>query len=272
MRLPAALALALPALIAVSCSGSPGADASLPVFDTAPSTTAAPPASDLPATTTAPTTTGPGTAPTTTDAAPTTTTTLPADDFRPALVTVASGFNQPLFATAPAGDDRLFVVEQDGRIQVLRRGERLGVFLDLSTLVSLGGERGLLGLAFHPDYPADPRFYVNYTDRTGATVLAEYRVSGDPERADPATARILLTVSQPYRNHNGGMIAFGPDGYLYVALGDGGGSGDPLGTGQDPASLLGSILRLSPDGDPYTVPPNHWVDAGGAAEVWAKGL
>jgi glucose/arabinose dehydrogenase len=102
--------------------------------------------------------------------------------------------------------------------------------------------------------------------------VAEYRVSADPDRADPASARVLLTVDQPYRNHNGGMVAFGPDGYLYIGMGDGGGAGDPGRTGQDPASLLGSILRISVDGDPYTVPANPWAGDGGAAEVWAKGL
>ena len=175
-------------------------------------------------------------------------------------------------STAPPGDDRLFVVEQDGHIQVLRDGVRLGAFLDLSSLVSSGGERGLLGLAFSPSYPADPRFYVDYTDLQGDTVVAEYRVSADPDRADPASARVLLTVDQPYRNHNGGMVAFGPDGYLYIGMGDGGSAGDPERNGQDPASRLGSILRISVDGDPYTVPPNPWASEGGAAEVWAKGL
>jgi hypothetical protein len=176
-----------------------------------------------------------------------------------------------VFVTAPPGDDRLFVVEQDGLIQLLRNGQRLGAFLDLTALVTTGGERGLLGLAFHPGYPADPRFYVNYTDRDGDTVVAEYRAA-DPDRADPASGRILLTVAQPDRNHNGGMIAFGPDGYLYIGMGDGGGAGDPDRTGQDPASLLGSILRISVDGDPYSVPPNPWAGDGGAAEAWAKGL
>ena len=152
-------------------------------------------------------------------------------------------------------------------------GVRLGTFLDLGTLLtSAGNEQGLLGLAFHPAYPADPRFYVDYTDRQGSTVVAEYRVSADPLVADPASARVLLTVPQPHANHNGGMLAFGPDGHLYVGMGDGGGAGDPERTAQDPSSRLGSILRLAVDGALQPDPPNPWAEEGGAPEVWAKGL
>jgi len=279
MRRPLAfLTLALPALalLAAACSTTEGTTSSVPVFTTSPdatggtSTTTAPVAttSTAPVTTTTATTTTSATATSTT----TTTSLPPIEDLTLALVEVADGLAQPVFVTAPPGDDRLFVVEQGGLIQLLRDGQRLGAFLDVSALVSTGGERGLLGLAFHPGYPADPRFYVNYTDRRGDTVVAEYRVGADPDRADPALGRTLLTVAQPNRNHNGGMIAFGPDGYLYIGMGDGGGAGDPDRTGQDPASLLGSILRISVDGDPYTVPPNPWAGDGGAAEVWAKGL
>jgi glucose/arabinose dehydrogenase len=189
------------------------------------------------------------------------------------LVEVASGFTRPLFVAAPPGDDRLFVVEQDGHIQLLRGGERIGTFLDISAMVSAGNEQGLLGLAFSPNYSDDGRFYVDYTDRHGNTVVAEYQVSSDPDAADPASARVLLTVNQPAANHNGGMIAFGPDGYLYIGLGDGGGEGDPYRTGQDPTSLLASILRIDVTGDPYAIPAdNPYASGGGAPEVWAKGL
>jgi len=260
-------------LIAAACSGPSPTASSLPEFNTVPGSSSAPTAPSTTTTrATASSTTGAG-AGTTTTATTTTTAPLPLDDLDLALAEVASGFAHPVFATAPPGDDRLFVVEQDGHVQLLRDGERLGTFLDLSGLVSFGGEQGLLGLAFHPRYPTDSRLYVDYTDLQGDTVVAEYRVSADPDRADPASGRVLLTVAQPYRNHNGGMIAFGPDGYLYVGLGDGGGSGDPQGAGQDPGSLLGSILRLDLEGDPYAVPAsNPYAEGGGAPEVWAKGL
>jgi len=272
-RVPAFAAIAL---LAAACSTPAVTTSSLPTFTTAPEgpagstiTTAAAPTS-LPGgattTTAAPTTAAP-TTPTTTTTEPT-----PVDDITLALAEVANGFARPVFLTAPAGDDRLFVVEQEGRIQVLRGGTRLGTFLDIATLVSTGGERGLLGMAFHPAYPADPRFYVNYTNRAGPTVVAEYRASADPNRADPGSGRVMLTIDQPYENHNGGMLAFGPDGYLYVGMGDGGSAGDPDGNGQDPASLLGSLLRIAVDDVPYSVPDNGWGERGGAPEVWAKGL
>jgi len=260
------------ALTAAACSSQGTAGTSLPEFTTAPGGTGATTTSAASSSTTAPATTTSSATATTTTATTTSTAPVPLDDLDLTVVEVAAGFTQPVFAAAPPGDDRLFVVEQDGHIQVRRDGERLGAFLDLSALVSFGGEQGLLGLAFHPAYPADPRFYVDYTDRQGATVVAEYRVSADPDRADPASGRVLLTVAQPYRNHNGGMIAFGPDGCLYIGMGDGGGAGDPLRNGRDPTSLLGSILRLSVDGDPYATPPNPWAEDGGAPEVWAKGL
>jgi glucose/arabinose dehydrogenase len=279
-RAPVPIALASLALaVAAACSTPPVTTSSMPTFSTAPGTsgTAAATTTTGAAATTSTTTSGTdGTTVTSTTATTgdTTTTTepIPAGEINLALEEAAGGLSRPVFLTAPAGDDRLFVVEQTGRIQVLRGGTRLGAFLDLSPLISTGGERGLLGMAFHPAYPADPRFYVNYTDRAGDTVVAEYRVSADPNRADPTSARILLTVDQPFENHNGGMLAFGPDGYLYIGMGDGGGAGDPGGNGQDPASLLGSLLRIGVDGDPYTVPDNGWSEIGGAPEVWAKGL
>lgn len=160
-------------------------------------------------------------------------------------VAVASGLSQPVFVTAPPGDDRLFIIEKGGRIKILASGAlRAAPFLDLSAQVSTDGERGLLGLAFHPSYPDNGRLFVHYTDRVGANQVVEYAVSTDPDRADGSTARPLLTVSQPASNHNGGMIEFGPDGRLYVAIGDGGGSGDQFGNGQNPATPLGAISAL----------------------------
>ncbi len=191
------------------------------------------------------------------------------------LQQVVTGLTLPLFVDAPVGDPRLFIVEQPGRIRVVSGGNLLQTaFLDISDLVGSGGERGLLGLAFHPDYAVNGRFYVNYTDNGGDTRIAEYRVGSDPDQADQASGRTILTVDQPASNHNGGMLAFGPDGYLYVALGDGGGGGDTYGHGQRPSSLLGALLRIDVDaGETYAVPAgNPFVGGGGAPEVWAYGL
>lgn len=203
----------------------------------------------------------------------------------PALVTytqVAGGFDRPLLVThAGDGSGRLFVVEQTGRIWIVREGERLPTpFLDLSasvTPISGYSEQGLLGLAFHPAYAENGRLFVSYTDRQGTSVIAEYAVAGNnPDVVNPASARELLRVTQPYPNHNGGMIAFGPDGYLYISLGDGGSAGDPQGNGQNPWTLLGSILRIDVDSDtrPYGIPAdNPFALSGlGAPEIWAWGL
>lgn len=264
MRRLALLLFPALALLAAACAGQETTTTTLPELTTAPPTTGATTTS----TTTPATTTSTEASTTTSVTAPT-----PLGELDLALVEVASGLSAPVFVAAPPGDDRLFVVEQGGRIQLLRDGERLGTFLDLSDLVSSGGEQGLLGLAFHPAHASNGLFYVDYTDGDGDTVVAEYRVSADPDAADPESRRVLLTVDQPAANHNGGMIAFGPDGYLYIGLGDGGGAGDPYATGQDPASLLGSILRIDVEGDPYAIPPdNPYAAGGGAPEVWAKGL
>jgi glucose/arabinose dehydrogenase len=159
---------------------------------------------------------------------------------------VAGGLDQPLFVTAPPGDDRLFIVEKGGAIRVLEGGELAPQpYLDLSDRVSTSGERGLLGLAFHPDFASNGRLFVHYTDGAGANRVVEFVANG--ESADPDSARTLLTVAQPASNHNGGMIAFGPDGRLYVGIGDGGGSFDQFGHGQNPNSLLGAITALDVD-------------------------
>jgi glucose/arabinose dehydrogenase len=195
-----------------------------------------------------------------------------------ALREVTSDVSRPLFVTH-AGDDsgRLFVIEKGGTIAIVSDGRRAPVpFLDITTLVDSGAsERGLLGLAFHPAYEENGRFFVYYTAKNGDNTVARYQVSGEPDAADPASGVVLLAVPDPAPNHNGGMLAFGPDGYLYVGLGDGGSGGDPWGNGQNRDALLGKLLRLDVDtGDPYGIPPdNPWPDGGeGRPEVWAYGL
>lgn len=189
---------------------------------------------------------------------------------------VTEGLESPLFLTQPGdGSGRIFVVEQPGRIRVLERHTLLPApFLDITKQVLSGGERGLLGLAFHPDYRHNGRFFVNYTRRPdGATVVAEYR-RGATDTSASQEERILLIVPQPYPNHNGGMVAFGPDGYLYVGLGDGGSKGDPDNRAQNPKDLLGKILRIDVDrGDPYGIPTdNPFAKEGGRPEIYAIGV
>jgi hypothetical protein len=194
-------------------------------------------------------------------------------------VRVASGLDQPLHVTAPPLDpNRVFVVEQSGTIRILENGALLpDPFLSIPGKVSCCGERGLLGLAFHPDFEVNGRFFVNYTDANGDTVIARYEVGADPARADLDSERILLTVPQPFSNHNGGQLAFGPDRFLYVGMGDGGGGGDPQENAQDDGSLHGKLLRLDVDVDTplyYRVPPTN-PNAGAGDPlglIWAKGL
>lgn len=200
------------------------------------------------------------------------------------LQTVVKGLTAPLGLTN-AGDksNRLFVVEQGGTIQILKNGALLKKpFLDIRNKVISGGELGLLGLAFHPKFSENRRFFLNYTAPSGPTgiqtVISEFKVTDDPESANPASERILLTIPQPFKNHNGGQLAFGPDGYLYIGMGDGGSANDPLGNGQNLATLLGKMLRINVDAAEgekgYAVPPdNPFVGTKGAApEVWAYGL
>ena len=197
----------------------------------------------------------------------------------PALTTtrVADGLVQPVDLQAPRGDRRLFIVEQPGRIRVVRDGALLATpFLDITARVLAGGERGLLGLAFHPQYGTNGRFFVNYTDRSGDTHIAEFRVSNNENVADPGTERLILFVEQPFANHNGGGLAFGPDGMLYIGLGDGGSGGDPFRNGQNFATPLGKMLRVDVTSTtaPFTVPPdNPFVGRAGAfPSIWALGL
>ena len=192
------------------------------------------------------------------------------------LDTIASGFDNPIFLTAPPGDTtRLFVVEQSGAIRIIKNGTVLATpFLNLHDSLSTGNEQGLLGLAFAPDYSATGRFYVSYTRQNGDSRLARYTASGDPDVADEASGVTLLEVPQPYSNHNGGGIVFGPDNYLYYGLGDGGSGGDPDGHGQRRDELLGSMLRLDVSGATYTVPgtnPYHGSTAF-RQELWNYGL
>jgi glucose/arabinose dehydrogenase len=201
----------------------------------------------------------------------------PPDGTEPvALQLVASGLNFPLDLTAPDGDTRLFIVEKGGTIRIVKDGSLLpSPFLDLSGQVSTGGEQGLLGLAFHPLYATNGRFVVHYTDLAGDTRVSEFRVSPDPDLADAASEVSILAEDQPFTNHNGGQVLFGPDGYLYIMLGDGGSAGDPAGRGQSLADLFGSILRVEPvDGGGYIVPPdNPFVSTAGARpEIWSYGL
>jgi glucose/arabinose dehydrogenase len=194
------------------------------------------------------------------------------------LLEVASGLSFPLYLTAPPGDlTRLFIVEKTGAIRIIKNGALLQEpFLNISGQVTGGMEQGLLGLAFPPDYAASGRFVVHYTDTAGDTKLSVFHVSTNGDLADPASEQVLLTVDQPFPNHNGGQIVFGPDGYLYLGLGDGGGAGDPEGRGQDLSELLGSILRLDvQSGTAYTVPPdNPFVGQQPAIrpEIWSYGL
>lgn len=200
------------------------------------------------------------------------------ETFRLVLQRVASGFSQPVFVThAGDGSGRLFVVERAGTIRIIANGSVLPEpFLDIRSLVrSSGLEQGLLGLAFHPRYRDNGRFFVYYTALNNDNTIAEYRVSADPNRADLGSARILLAIPDFAANHNGGMLAFGPDGYLYAGTGDGGGAGDPMRNGQNLQSLLGKLLRLDIDrGQPYSIPlDNPFVGRQDArAEIWAYGL
>jgi glucose/arabinose dehydrogenase len=193
-----------------------------------------------------------------------------------AVEVVAEGLSSPLYLTAPAGDSRLFVVEQAGRVRIVENGELVDwPFLDITDRVGSGGERGLLSIAFHPDYASSGYFYASYTDDGGDTRIERYSVTGDPNVADPGSADSVLYVEQPFSNHNGGLIVFGPDGMLYIGLGDGGSGGDPGGNGQNRNTLLGALLRIDVDGgDPFAVPAdNPFVgDPDGRDEIWAYGL
>jgi glucose/arabinose dehydrogenase len=239
-----------------------------------------PPPSEEPSDTGAPTTTSSATTPaTSTTITLATTETLESpkpEDYE--LSKIADGFKNPVYLThAGDGTGRLFIVEQGGYIRIIdnKLKEINTPFLDLSSRVKSGGERGLLGLVFHPSYSANEFFYVHYSDQSGDTVISRFKVSDNPNQADPNSEEILFKQDQPFGNHNGGQIVFGSDGYLYIGLGDGGAAGDPLGNGLDPSTLLGSILRINVDeGQPYTIPQSNPLigDPTSRDEVWAYGL
>jgi len=194
-----------------------------------------------------------------------------------ALLPIASGLNQPV-ALTHAGDTRLFITQQIGTVMVYDAlGLRATPFLDIRSIVLSGGERGLLSVAFHPRYRDNGFFFVYYTNKNGDNSVARYQVSAnDPDRADPASGTILLTIPHPdFANHNGGQLQFGPDGYLYIGTGDGGSGGDPSNHAQDLTQLLGKLLRIDVDhGLPYTIPAsNPFFGRGNARnEIWAYGL
>lgn len=194
-----------------------------------------------------------------------------------ALQLVAQGLSQPLFLTAPRSDSsRLFVVEQGGRVRIIRNDTLLTRnFLDLRGRVATGNEQGLLSIAFHPQYASNGYVFVSYTNTAGDTRIVRYRVSSNPDSLDAASGDTILSVDQPYSNHNGGLVAFGPDGFFYVGLGDGGSANDPQNRAQNPANILGKMLRLDVNGAlPYTIPATNPF-AGGSSplpEIWALGL
>ncbi|MCA9870150.1 MAG: PQQ-dependent sugar dehydrogenase [Anaerolineae bacterium] len=193
------------------------------------------------------------------------------------LEPVVEGLEQPVFAThAGDGSGRLFIVEKAGKILVLTAdGLQAQPLLDITGRVgSNASEQGLLGLAFHPDFANNGRLFVYYTDRNGDTVISRFQANEERTLADPDSEVVLLQQSQPAGNHNGGMIAFGPDGYLYAGLGDGGGAGDRYGNGQNLGTILGTLIRIDVEGDEAVVPTdNPFVDQGDARpEIWAYGL
>lgn len=194
------------------------------------------------------------------------------------LTPFATGFASPVEIAHPTNDSRLFVVEQGGKIKIVNPNGTTNAtpFLTLtSATISTGGERGLLGLTFHPNYATNGYFYVNYTNTGGNTVIARYTVSADTNIADASSASVILTINQPFANHNGGSLKFGPDGYLYIGMGDGGNAGDPGNRAQNPNELLGKMLRIDVDSEsPYGIPPtNPYAESlTFRKEIWAVGL
>ncbi len=193
-------------------------------------------------------------------------------------VRMSGGLVQPVYVTHSGdGSGRLFAVEQGGRIRIIRSDALVAKpFLDITDRVLSGGERGLLSVAFPHGFATSGRFYVDYTRRPdGATVIARYRVTADADIAYSASEEVLLVIGQPFANHNGGQLAFGPDGFLYIGMGDGGSGGDPLNNAQNPFSLLGKVLRIDAESAAplYAVPPdNPFAQGGGLPEIWSLGL
>lgn len=189
---------------------------------------------------------------------------------------VANGFSSPLFLTAPTGDfERQFVVEQSSaQIKIIKNGIVLPTpFIDLDEKAQSGGEGGLLGLAFHPNYSSNGLFYVNYTNNSGDTVIARYRVSGNPDIADVSSESIITTIDQPFGNHNGGMMAFSPnDGFLYVFMGDGGSGNDPGNRAQNLSNVHGKIHRIDVNNGISIPSSNPFVGVAGLDSIWSSGL
>ncbi|MBC8369557.1 MAG: PQQ-dependent sugar dehydrogenase [Planctomycetes bacterium] len=194
------------------------------------------------------------------------------------LEQVGNSFGKPLLTLSPPGDaSRLFVVDQNGYIRIVKDGVQLStVFLDVDQISSSGGERGLLGMAFHPQFASNGYFFINYTDNSGDTQISRYQVSvANQDVANPSSRLDILNIDQPYSNHNGGCIRFGPDGYLYIGTGDGGSANDPQNRAQNGSSLLGKMLRIDIDnGAPYAIPAsNPFVGITNVRdEIWAIGL
>jgi glucose/arabinose dehydrogenase len=193
------------------------------------------------------------------------------------ITSFATGFSSITAIEHPVNDSRLFVLQQTGAIRILNQNGTINAnnFLTLtSATITSGGERGLLGLAFHPNYASNGYFYINYTNTAGNTVIARYTVSANPDVANAASATILLTITQPFANHNGGSLRFGPDGYLYIGMGDGGSGGDPGNRAQNINENLGKMLRIDVDSaSPYGIPAdNPYVGVAGNDEIWAIGL
>jgi glucose/arabinose dehydrogenase len=255
------LAVAVAIAATAGCSGATSQTAAPP---------AAPPSASAPA------------AAATTPAPPAPATTPPADlaHLKLPLTPLYTGLDHPLYLTHAAdGSGRLFVVQQGGRVRVIRSGRLApsGSYLDVSSLVSAGGERGLLGMAFSPQFARNGHVYLDYTDVDGNTVIARY-TADNPASDSPrwATPQVILRVKQPFANHNGGCLQFGPDGYLWIGMGDGGSAGDPGNRAQNPAVLLGKMLRIDAEGAQagatYAIPPGQPVKAGWAPEVWMIGV
>ncbi len=265
----AATALALTVAIVAGCgtgSATPAASDSGLVSATPPATASTPPSGS--------TTTPPASAALAATARPT-----PLAVVSISLNRVASGFTSPIGISTAPGDSRLFVIQQTGQVVVVSGGKAVGTFLDIAARLSCCGERGLLGLAFHPQYAANGRFFVRFTTPAGDLHISEFHVSTDSNKADAASEKIILTIPHPgFGNHNGGRIEFGPDGYLYIGAGDGGSGGDPHNHGQDLSTLLGKMLRLDVDhaagGLPYAIPNSNPFagQAGKRGEVWSYGL
>ena len=187
---------------------------------------------------------------------------------------VAEGLSSPVYLTAPSGDARLFIVEQPGRIRVVKSGALVATpFLDITSRVVTGGERGLLSMVFDPAYATNGRFYVYYTGAQGDIFVDRFTVSSNPDVANTTSDRVITIQHRANSNHNGGLLLFGPDGMLYLGVGDGGGAGDVPNNAQNKDVLLGKILRLNVASLPYAIPAgNPFVGQAGAGEIWAYGL